>query len=79
MADIPDELRGRIIGGQGCMWSEYIWNEYDLAWRMWPRAFAMSEILWSAPKTRDFADFKRRAAVERTRLIGLGVNCAPME
>ena len=29
--------------------------------------------------TRDFGDFKRRAAVERRRLIDMGVNCAPLE
>ena len=46
---------------------------------MWPRAFAMSEILWTAPEKRDFAEFKQRAAEHRKRLISLGVNCAPLE
>ena len=76
---VPEAARSHILGGQCCLWGEYIWNRYDLAWRMWPRAFAMSEILWSAPANRDFEEFKRRAAVHRKRLIALGVNCAPLE
>jgi len=78
VADIPDELRGRIIGGQGCMWSEYIWNEYDLAWRMWPRTFALAEILWCAPKERNLAEFAKRAECERRRLLSMGIHCAPL-
>ncbi len=79
LAGVPEEVRGKVLGGQCCLWGEYLWNEYDLAWRMWPRAFAMSEILWSAPAKRDFEEFSRRAAVGRHRLIDMGVNCAPLK
>ena len=78
-AGFSDAARKHILGGQCCMWSEYLWNDYDLAWRMWPRAFAMAEILWSAPKNRDFTEFSSRAAVHRKRLIKLSFNCAPLE
>ena len=78
-AGVPESARSRILGGQCCMWGEYLWNRFDLGWRMWPRAFAMSEILWTAPAKRDFADFERRAAIERKRLISMGVNCAPLK
>ena len=71
--------RSHVLGGECCMWGEYIWNRFDLAWRMWPRAFAMAEVLWTAPETRDFAEFSRRAAIERKRLISIGVNCAPLK
>ena len=76
---VPESARPHVLGGQCCMWGEYIWNRYDLAWRMWPRAFAMSEILWTAPAKRDFAGFERRAAMARKRLISMGVNCAPLK
>ena len=78
-AGVPESARSHVLGGQCCMWGEYLWNRFDLAWRMWPRAFAMAEILWTAPEPRDFADFARRAAVERKRLISMGVNCAPLK
>jgi hexosaminidase len=76
---IPRKLRGRILGGEACCWGEYIWNEYDLMWKMWPRGFAMAEVLWSYPEKRDFAEFSERACVCRERLIKAGVNCQPMK
>ena len=76
---VPDPLRKHVLGGQCCLWGEYIWNFHDLAWRMWPRGFAIAEVLWTAPAKRDFAEFERRAATERSRLISMGVNCAPMK
>ena len=52
---------------------------YDLEWKMWPRTFAMAEILWSAPPMpRDYLDFRRRAITHRRRLIAQNVNCSPI-
>jgi hexosaminidase len=76
---IPRKLRGRILGGEACCWGEYIWNEYDLMWKMWPRGFAMAEVLWSYPEKRDFGEFSERARVCRERLVKAGVNCQPMK
>ena len=41
---------------------------------------AMAEILWTypEPKNRDFADFERRATVQREALVARGVNAAPI-
>ena len=71
------------------MWSECVWNEYDLAFKLWPRACAFAETVWTGPVSdaqervppagRDFEDFKRRMAIHRKRLIAAGVNCAPLE
>ena len=64
------------------MWSECVWNEYDLAFKLWPRACAFAETVWTGPVSdagRDFADFVRRMAIHRKRLIAAGVNCAPLE
>ena len=77
---IPESGRAHVLGGQANCWSEYTWNEYDLAWKTWPRACAIAEALWTAPaKPRDFTDFSRRMAVNRKRLIAAHVNCAPLE
>lgn len=78
MKGVDERNRARILGSEACLWSEYIWNEYDLEWKMWPRALAMSEVLWSGPTQRDYADFVRRAKVHRKRLIQDGVNSAPV-
>ena len=72
--------KARVLGAECCMWSECVWNEYDLAWKLWPRACAFAEAAWTAPAApRDFEGFKRRMAVQRRRLIAAGVNCAPVE
>ena len=79
LAGVPEEARARVLGGEGCLWSEYIWNEHDLAWRAWPRACALAEVLWSNPAPRDYADFRRRMDTHRPRLLRALINCAPME
>ena len=80
LAGITDGARGRVLGAECCMWSECVWNEYDLAFKLWPRACAFAEAVWTAPAApRDLGEFKRRMAVHRRRLIAAGVNCAPLE
>ena len=78
-ADVPAEARTHILGGQCNNWSEYTWNEYDLAWKMWPRTCALAEVFWLGDAKPGFADFKKRMATHRGRLIAQGVNCAPLE
>ena len=77
---MTDEAKRRVLGAECCMWSECVWNEYDLAFKLWPRACAFAEAVWTAPaRPRDYDGFKRRMAVHRRRLIAAGVNCAPLE
>ena len=62
-AGIPAELRGRVLGGQGNSWTEYTWDIRELDRKIWPRAAALAEVLWTHPDPgkRDFSDFLRRA------------------
>ena len=76
---VREDLLPRVLGGMGCNWSEYTWNEYDLEWKMWPRGCAMAEVLWCGKHKPGFDDFKRRVARHRVQLIREGVNCAPLE
>lgn len=52
---------GRVLGGQACIWTEYIETEEKAQRMPMPRLLAMSEALWSAPNTRDFTAFRSRA------------------
>ena len=79
MTGIPESCRAHILGSEACAWGEYTWNEYDLDWKLWPRACAMAEILWTNPKTRDFEAFKDRVASHRRRLVARYVNAQPVE
>ena len=78
-AGIPEELRSHVLGGQGNNWAEYTWNEYDLAWKMWPRMCALAEVFWTGESRPTFADFRERMQTHRKRLIAQHVNCAPVE
>ena len=76
----PEEKK-RILGGEMCMWSEYATSEMVDS-RIWPRAAAIAERLWSPTATTD-ADsmYARMEAVSRL-LEWTGVqhraNYAPM-
>lgn len=76
---VPEKDRVHILGGQGNNWSEYTWNQYDLEWKMWPRGCALAEVFWCGDGKPSFNDFLRRMRVHRKRLIGQGVNCAPLQ
>ena len=78
-AGVPENAKAHILGGQGNNWTEYTWNEYDLAWKMWPRMLALAEVFWLGEAKPGFDDFKVRAPVHRRDLVRMFVNCAPLE
>ncbi len=64
-AGIPAELHGRVLGGQGDNWTEYTWNAEELDQKIWPRAAALAECLWTGPARPGFSDFTARLALLR--------------
>jgi len=76
---VESAARANVAGGQCCNWGEFTLGLVDLEWKLWPRALATAEALWTYPEKRDFAEFSARAAVHRRRLVGRHVNCAPLE
>ena len=78
---VEPQARKNVVGGQCCNWAERTPNITMLEWKLWPRALALSEALWTYPDPakRDFAEFSQRAAVHRLRLIRSHVNCAPLK
>src|SRR5437016_2351318 len=51
-ADLTAEEKQRILGGEACMWAEYV-TPANIDGRIWPRAAVVAERLWSAPEARD--------------------------
>jgi hypothetical protein len=46
---LPQSSHARILGGQACLWTEYVPNEATAAYMLFPRLLATSESLWSPP------------------------------
>jgi hexosaminidase len=60
----PEEA-SRILGGEACMWAEYA-NAETVDSRIWPRAAAIAERLWSPKETADVDSmYARMEAVSR--------------
>jgi hexosaminidase len=71
-ADLTVEEKQRVLGGEACMWSELI-TTVNIDERIWPRAAAVAERLWSAQEVRDVDDMYRRLAKVSERLEWAGL------
>ena len=72
--DIPARKKGRILGGEACLWSELVTDEL-LDTRLWSRMPAVAERLWRADvdPSRDLDGFYERMAESRSVLAGMGI------
>lgn len=71
-ANLTDEQKKLIFGGESAMWSEYVSPE-NIDSRIWPRNAAIAERLWSPQSVTDPASMYARLDVESARLEQLGL------
>jgi hexosaminidase len=67
----PEEA-ARILGGEACMWGEHVGPE-TIDSRLWPRAAAIAERLWSPREVSDVGDMYRRLTVVSRQMEEVGV------
>ncbi|KAG0240156.1 hypothetical protein BGW41_007138 [Actinomortierella wolfii] len=78
---LTDEEATKVIGGEAAMWSETT-DATNLDNKVWPRAAALSELLWSG--NRDSNGLKRTTELStrlfefRERLVNRGINASPL-
>jgi len=73
--NVPEESRHRILGVEGCLWSEFLRTPAGVEYAAFPRTCALAELGW-APESRrgDFDSFSKRLAHHLERLKAMGVN-----
>ena len=71
--DVPSDKVKHIIGGECNMWSERA-PQNTIDSKVFPRLLAMSEVLWAAPKHKNYNNFYDRVQSHYKRLDNLGVD-----
>ncbi|HZU21238.1 MAG TPA: family 20 glycosylhydrolase [Terriglobales bacterium] len=71
-ANLTPEQQARIVGGESCMWAEWI-SEETVDSRIWPRNAAIAERLWSPASVTSLDSMYERLAIESRRLEALGL------
>ncbi len=71
-ANLAPEQQQLILGGESCMWSEYV-NPENIDSRIWPRNAAIAERLWSPQNVTDVASMHARMRAIGGELEWLGL------
>jgi hexosaminidase len=71
-ANLSPEEKARILGGESCMWAEYV-NPENIDSRIWPRNAVIAERLWSPQEVTNVASMHARMEILGERLEWLGL------
>ncbi|XP_019855835.1 PREDICTED: beta-hexosaminidase subunit alpha-like isoform X4 [Amphimedon queenslandica] len=72
-----DDQNSLVVGGHSCLWGELI-DSTNFMSRMWPRACAVGERLWSPKTVTDVNDARTRLLNQRCRLLTRGIQAEPV-
>ncbi|KAF2878772.1 hypothetical protein ILUMI_27399 [Ignelater luminosus] len=71
-----DQQKALVLGGEACMWTESV-NEYNIEPRVWPRASAVAEKLWSAENADTYNEAAKRLEEHTCRMNKRGIEAQP--
>ncbi|MHC1691383.1 MAG: beta-N-acetylhexosaminidase [Bacteroidales bacterium] len=70
----PEEAAANVLGGQGCMWTEYFANKEQVEYGIFPRLSAISEVYWSPREGRNIVKFREKLQNQYKRYDLWGAN-----
>jgi len=71
---LTPEQQNYILGAQGNVWTEYIPNEKQVEYMIFPRMCALAEVVWSPKELRDYNNFRIRLIKHFELLDRQGIN-----
>lgn len=75
---LPDGVDPKyILGGQANLWTEQVYNMRHAEYMTWPRAFAISEDVWSPKQSKNWDNFVSRVEKQFARFDVAQIKYAP--
>lgn len=73
---IYNDIAHKLLGVQGCLWTEFVTNPKEADYMSFPRLDALSELAWTPKGTKDWNGFIKRIDNMLPRYDVMGVNYA---
>ncbi len=72
---VPDGVDpAMVLGGQGNLWTESVPHFRQAEYMLWPRSFALAEVLWSTKSSRNWSRFVQKTETHFTRMAKADIN-----
>lgn len=78
-AELTADEAGHILGAQANLWTEHMKTPEKVEYMLFPRAFALAEMVWTPQNRRSHDDFLARLPAQLARLEAAGVAFRPLD
>jgi hexosaminidase len=77
-AALEKDKQQYVKGAQANLWTEYVPTQEHAAYMIFPRIIALSEVVWSNPASKNWAQFQEKLTAHYTLLQAFNINyCRP--